>query len=146
VRTSLIPRPFTRRRNRSPYTLVAIAEEVGRRGVVREGAHDLLGRPSGSGVLGHIEVDDAPAMVSEHDEDEEDAQASGGHGVLDGKPVGEARGADVGPDGLARFDRSGMIRLVARAPRGNHVLTLASSDPGLQVYVFTFGPYERTRT
>jgi thiol-disulfide isomerase/thioredoxin len=60
--------------------------------------------------------------------------------VLDGKPVGEARGADVGPDGVARFDRSGMIRLVARAPRGNHVLTLVASDPGLRAYVFTFGP------
>jgi thiol-disulfide isomerase/thioredoxin len=60
--------------------------------------------------------------------------------VLDGKPIGEARGADVGPDGVARFDRSGMIRLVARAPRGNHVLTLVASEPGLQVYVFTFGP------
>src|SRR5437016_6016361 len=34
--------------------------------------------------------------------------------LLDGKPVGEARGADVGADGVARFDRSGMIRLVAR--------------------------------
>ena len=33
--------------------------------------------------------------------------------LLDGKPVGEARGADVGRDGVARFDRSGMIRLVA---------------------------------
>jgi hypothetical protein len=60
--------------------------------------------------------------------------------VLDGKPVGEARGADVGPDGVARFDRSGMIRLVARAPRGNHVLTLVANDPGLRAYVFTFGP------
>ena len=60
--------------------------------------------------------------------------------MLDGKPVGEARGPDVGPDGVARFDRAGMIRLVARAPRGNHVLTLVASDPGLQVYVFTFGP------
>jgi hypothetical protein len=59
--------------------------------------------------------------------------------VLDGKPVGEARGADVGPDGVARFDRSGMIRLVARARRGNHVLTLVASDPGLRAYVFTFG-------
>ena len=38
--------------------------------------------------------------------------------LLDGKPVGEARGADVGPDGVARFDRSGMIRLVARASQG----------------------------
>jgi len=60
--------------------------------------------------------------------------------ILDGKPIGEARGADVGPDGVARFDRSGMIRLVARAPRGSHVLTLVASDPGLQMYVFTFGP------
>jgi thiol-disulfide isomerase/thioredoxin len=60
--------------------------------------------------------------------------------ALDGKPVGEARGADVGPDAVARFDRSGMIRLLARAPRGKHVLTLVASDPGLQVYVFTFGP------
>ena len=59
---------------------------------------------------------------------------------LDGRPIGAARGADVGPDGVARFDRPGMIRLVARAPRGNHVLTLVASDPGLQVYVFTFGP------
>ena len=39
--------------------------------------------------------------------------------LLDGKPVGEARGADVGADGVARFDRSGMIRLVAGAPRGS---------------------------
>ena len=60
--------------------------------------------------------------------------------LLDGKPVGEARGADVGPDGVAHFDRSGMIRLVARAPRGKHVLTLVASDPGLRAYVFTFGP------
>jgi thiol-disulfide isomerase/thioredoxin len=60
--------------------------------------------------------------------------------MLDGKPIGEARGADVGADGVARFDRSGMIRLVARAPRGRHVLTLAASDPGLRAYVFTFGP------
>ena len=60
--------------------------------------------------------------------------------LLDGKPVGDARGADVGPDGMARFDRSGMIRLIARAPRGKHVLTLVASDPGLRAYVFTFGP------
>lgn len=60
--------------------------------------------------------------------------------LLDGKPVGEARGADVGPDGVARFDRSGMIRLVARAPSGKHVLTLFVSDPGLRAFVFTFGP------
>jgi hypothetical protein len=60
--------------------------------------------------------------------------------LLDGNPVGEARAADVGSDGVVRFDRSGMIRLVAHAPRGKHVLTLIASDPGLQAYVFTFGP------
>jgi thiol-disulfide isomerase/thioredoxin len=60
--------------------------------------------------------------------------------LLDGQPVGEARGMDVGTDGLARFDRSGMIRLVAGAARRRHVLTLSSSDPGLRAYVFTFGP------
>jgi Thioredoxin like C-terminal domain len=60
--------------------------------------------------------------------------------VLDGKPIGEASGADVGPDGVARFDRSGMIRLVARAPHRRHILTLVVNDPGLRVYVFTFGP------
>jgi thiol-disulfide isomerase/thioredoxin len=60
--------------------------------------------------------------------------------LLDGKPVGEARGMDVDADGVARFDRSGMIRLVVSAPRRRHVLTLSSSDSGLRAYVFTFGP------
>jgi Thioredoxin like C-terminal domain len=60
--------------------------------------------------------------------------------MLDGKPVGESRGADVGPDGVARFDRAGMLRLIAGAPRRKHVLTLVANDPGLQAYVFTFGP------
>jgi len=60
--------------------------------------------------------------------------------LLDGKPVGEARGADVGTDGVTRFDRSGMLRLVAGASRGRHVLTLVAADPGLRAFVFTFGP------
>jgi hypothetical protein len=33
-----------------------------------------------------------------------------------------------------------MVRLVARAPRGKHVLTPVASDPGLHAYAFTFGP------
>jgi thiol-disulfide isomerase/thioredoxin len=60
--------------------------------------------------------------------------------LLDGEPIGEARGLDVGADGVARFDRSGMIRLVAGAPKRRHVLTLSSTDSGLRAYVFTFGP------
>ena len=60
--------------------------------------------------------------------------------LLDGKPVGDAHGADVGADGVARFDRSGMLRLVAGASRRRHVLTLVTSDPGVRAYAFTFGP------
>jgi thiol-disulfide isomerase/thioredoxin len=60
--------------------------------------------------------------------------------LLDGQPMSNARGADVGPDGVARFDRSRMIRLVAGAPGGKHVLTLIANDPGVRAYAFTFGP------
>lgn len=60
--------------------------------------------------------------------------------LLDGKPIGNARGADVSPDGVARFDRSGMLRLVAGASRQRHVLTLVANEPGVQAHVFTFGP------
>ena len=60
--------------------------------------------------------------------------------LLDGKPVGDARGADVGADGVAHFDRSGMIRLVAGAARRRHVLTLVTNDPGVRAFSFTFGP------
>jgi hypothetical protein len=60
--------------------------------------------------------------------------------MLDGKPVGDVRGADVGSDGVARFDGPRMIRLVAGAPRRRHVLTLVTSDPGVRAFAFTFGP------
>jgi len=46
---------------------IAIAEEIGRRGVVREGVDELLGGPGGGGMLGDVEVDDAPVVVGEHD-------------------------------------------------------------------------------
>ena len=45
-----------------------------------KGVHDLLGRPFGGGMLGHVEGDEAPTMVGEHDQDEEHAQARGGDG------------------------------------------------------------------
>jgi hypothetical protein len=58
---------------------IAIAEEVRRRGVIREGVHDLLGRPGSGGMLGDIEVEDAPAVVGKHDEDEQHTQPRGGN-------------------------------------------------------------------
>jgi hypothetical protein len=60
--------------------------------------------------------------------------------LLDGKPVGDVRGADVGSDGVARFDGPRMIRLVAGAARRRHVLTVVTSDPGVRAFAFTFGP------
>jgi len=65
---------------RLPVDAVAIAEEVGRPGVVRERVDELLGGPGGGGMLGHVEVEDAAALVGQHDEDEEDVQVSGGNG------------------------------------------------------------------
>jgi hypothetical protein len=62
---------------RGTIGVVTIAQEIGRRGVVREGVHDLLGGPVGRGVLGDVEVDHTPAMVGEHDEDKEHTQAAG---------------------------------------------------------------------
>ena len=53
--------------------LVAVVEERGWGGVVREGVHDLLGGPVGGGMLCDVEVQDATALVGKHDEDEEDA-------------------------------------------------------------------------
>ncbi|OGA01050.1 MAG: hypothetical protein A3I00_03570 [Betaproteobacteria bacterium RIFCSPLOWO2_02_FULL_64_12] len=81
---------------------VAIAEEVGRRGVVREGVHDLLGRPGDGGVLGDVEVEDAAAVVSQHDEDAEDAQLSRGNGEeVDRDEVVDVVGQER-PPGLRR--------------------------------------------
>src|SRR2546428_9616099 len=92
LREGILPRAVGRREDfADPHALdasskrlavdaVAIAEEVGRRGVVRECVDELLGGPGGGGMLGAVEVDDAPAMVVEHEQDEQDARLSGVRG------------------------------------------------------------------
>ena len=81
---------------------VPIVEEIGRCGVVREGVDKLLGGPGGGGMLGDVEVDDAPPMVSEHDEDEEDAPPRSGHGEeVDRDQVADMVGEERAP-GLRR--------------------------------------------
>ena len=95
---------------------VAIAEEVGRRGRVREGLHDLLGRPVRGGVLGHVEVDDAPAMVGEDDEDEEHPQPRGGHREeVDGDEVPDAVREERAPGLRRRGARFGISRDTVRS-------------------------------
>src|SRR6516165_5912345 len=78
VSTSRTRMPLRALPERVAVDRVAVAEKIGWRRVVREGLHDLLGRPGCGGVLGDVEVDDAPTMVGEHDEDEEHPQARGG--------------------------------------------------------------------
>jgi hypothetical protein len=56
--------------------LVTVAQEVGRRGVVRERVHDLLRSPESGRMFSDVEVDDAPAMVGEPDEDEQESLLS----------------------------------------------------------------------
>src|SRR2546426_135455 len=72
LREGILPRAVGRREDfadphaldasskRLPVDAVAIAEEVGRRGVVRERVEELLGGPGGGGMLGDAEVEDAP--------------------------------------------------------------------------------------
>src|SRR5437773_5892870 len=77
---------------------VAIAEEIGQGGVVREGVHDLLGRPGGGGMLGDVEVEDAPALVGEHNEDEEHPQASSrDREEIDGDQIPDMIGQERSP-------------------------------------------------
>jgi len=62
-----------------PVDGVAIAEEIGGCGVVREGVHDVLGCPRSGGMLREVEVQDPAPMVGEDDQDEEHTQLSSGH-------------------------------------------------------------------
>jgi hypothetical protein len=78
--------------------VVAIAQQRGGCGVIREGVHDLLGRPLGGGMFGHVEVYDAPPMVSEHDENEEYAQACrGNREEIEGDEISDMIGEERPP-------------------------------------------------
>jgi hypothetical protein len=70
--------PFRPVPNLLAVDAISVAEKIGCRGLVRKGIHDLLGGPGGSGMLGHVEVNDVPALMSEQDENEEDAQTCSG--------------------------------------------------------------------
>jgi hypothetical protein len=96
--------------------LVTVAEEIGGGRVVRERGDDLVRGPDSGRVLGDVEVDDPPAMVGKHDEDEQDAPARGGHGEeIDGDQVPDMVGEE-GPPGLRRLRRRfGMRRDTVRS-------------------------------
>ena len=128
LRERVLPRAVRGREDlTNPYALhalpegiagdrVAIAEEVGGCGIVREGLHDLLSRLGGGGMFRHVEVEDTPAMVAEDDQDEEHAQASGGdREEIDGDQVADMVGQER-PPGLRGWGRRfGMSRETVRS-------------------------------
>ena len=58
---------------------VAIAEEVGGAGLVRERVDDLLSRPRGGGVVSDADVEEFSAVVAKDHEAEEQAKRQGRH-------------------------------------------------------------------
>jgi hypothetical protein len=56
---------------------IAIAEQVGGAGLVRERVDDLLSRPGGGGLVGDADVDEFSAVVTEYHKAEEQAKGQG---------------------------------------------------------------------
>ena len=59
---------------------VAISQQPARGGVVRKRFNDLLGRPRRRRMLGDVDVNDPPAVMHQHDEDEQDSAREGRYG------------------------------------------------------------------
>jgi hypothetical protein len=63
-----------------PVDRVAVAQEISRGGLPGERLHELLGCPLGGGGVGDVDVDDAPPLVRQDHEDEQDLEHDSGHG------------------------------------------------------------------
>lgn len=60
--------------------------------------------------------------------------------LLDGRPPGDAHGADVDPSGVGVVDRQDTFQLIRRsATPADAVAELEFDAPGLEAYCFTFG-------
>jgi len=58
---------------------VAVPEQEPRRLVPREGLHNLGCGPLGGGMLGDIEMNDAPPIMSQNKKNVQDPESNGGH-------------------------------------------------------------------
>ena len=58
---------------------VTVTEEVAWSGVPRERLGELGWRPLGSRMLGNVEMNDAPALMGENQEDKQELEADGRH-------------------------------------------------------------------
>jgi len=59
--------------------------------------------------------------------------------ILDGKPLGEAAGADVAPDSTMRVLENRLYKVIKGLEYGEHTLEIEVSGPGLEAYTLTFG-------
>ena len=56
-----------------------------------------------------------------------------------GRPLGGARGEDVGADGFATIQEERLYKLIQDTGYGPHTIEIEVESPGLQAYTFTFG-------
>ena len=56
-----------------------------------------------------------------------------------GKPLGAARGADVGEDGFVTIQEERLYKLIQDTGYGVHTIEIEVESPGLEAYTFTFG-------
>ncbi len=56
-----------------------------------------------------------------------------------GKPLGTARGADVGEGGFATIQEERLYKLIQDTESGPHTIEIEVEGTGLQAYTFTFG-------
>ena len=59
--------------------------------------------------------------------------------LLDGEPIGDRAGADVGPDGSVLFKEDRLYKLVEDSEYGEHTLEIIIEDSGVRAFAFTFG-------
>ena len=60
--------------------------------------------------------------------------------MQDGKPIGEAAGADVDASGRVRIQAEGLYKLIDNPDgAGKHELEIVFEDPGIHIFTFTFG-------
>jgi hypothetical protein len=99
---------------------IAIAEQVGGTGLVRERVDDLLSRPGGRGLVGDADVDEFSAVVAEYHEAEEQAKRQGrDHEESDGRDVMTVSSQE-GPPGRRRVT-GGTAHVLGDGEGGNFI-------------------------
>src|ERR1700674_2186595 len=87
-----------------PINRVPVPQQVLRGAIPRKGLDDLLSRPVRGGIRGDIEMDDAPSVMCQHEQHEEDLEAHRGYGEeIDGDELADVVLQERLPSGRGRF-------------------------------------------